>query len=188
MSEPRPTRAAFLDRDGTINVEVDYLSSPEALELLPGAARAIRRLNEGGWLVVVVTNQSGIARGKLDEAQLTAIHAELDAKLQQEGARVDAYYHCPHHPEHGPPPYRQECECRKPRPGMLLRAAREHDLELESSWMIGDSLRDLEAGRAAGTRCILVATGKPDRLAEESEMCFGAADLEAAVEALLTRS
>lgn len=181
-------RAAFLDRDGTINVEVDYLSAPEQLELIPGAAHAIGRLNDAGWFVVVITNQSGVARGKLTEQTLADIHARLDAMLAEHGAHIDAYYHCPHHPEHGEAPYRASCDCRKPAPGMLLRAAREHDLDLTRSWTVGDSLRDLDAGAAAGTRGILVATGKPQQLAEESASRFGTADLRAAVEAMLDAS
>ncbi|MCB9916192.1 MAG: HAD family hydrolase [Planctomycetes bacterium] len=183
MSRP----AVFLDRDGTLNAEVDFLTRPEELVLLPGAAAAVRRLNEAARVVVVITNQSGVARGKLDEAQLGRIHARLDELLAAAGARVDAYYYCPHHPTVGPDAYRKDCDCRKPLPGMLVRAAREHDLDLGASWTVGDSLRDVEAGLAAGTRAVLVATGKPDRLARESAACFAAADLGAAVDAILAR-
>jgi D-glycero-D-manno-heptose 1,7-bisphosphate phosphatase len=177
--------AVFLDRDGTVNREVDYLAHPDQLELLPGAAEAIKRLNQSGRPVVVVTNQSGIARGKLDEATLARVHERLDALLAGFDAHIDAYYACPHHPEHGEAPYRATCSCRKPLPGMLLRAAAEHDLDLSSSWMVGDSLRDVEAGRAAGTRAILVATGKPDTLVGEREGVSSATDLAAAVDRIL---
>lgn len=182
---PELVPAVFLDRDGTINVEVDYLARPEDLELYPGAAAAVRRLNEAGRFVVVVTNQSGVARGLLDEETLSRIHARLDELLADAGAHVDAYSWCPHHPDVGQPPYRRACDCRKPAPGMLLDAAREHGLDLARSWTVGDSLRDVAAGRAAGTRAILVGTGKLERLEQESPECFSAADLAAAVEALL---
>lgn len=180
--------AAFLDRDGTINREVDYLAHPDDLELLPGAADAVARLNRAGLQVIVVTNQSGVARGKLDEEMLSRIHARLDELLVESGAHVDAYYACPHHPEHGGPRYRRACDCRKPLPGMLLAAAADHELDLAGSWMVGDSLRDVEAGLAAGTRAILVATGKPDRLEEESERVLAAASLSAAVDRILSEA
>ena len=152
--------AVFLDRDGTLNVDVHYLSAPSKLELLPGASRALRRLAQAGFVIVVVTNQSGVARGKLDEATLASIHVELAAQLAEQGAGFDAVYYCPHHPSEGQPPYRAACDCRKPLPGLLTRAARELSLDLSRSWVIGDSLRDLEAGAALGVPGILVGTGK----------------------------
>ncbi len=155
---PRP--AVFLDRDGTINVERDYLSDPDQLELIPGAAEAIAACNAAGLPVIVVTNQSGIARGMFDEERFHEITARLGELLAERGARVDATYYCPHHPEHGGARYARACECRKPQPGMLVRAAREHGLGTTRSWIVGDSLRDLEAGAAVGARGILVATGK----------------------------
>lgn len=152
--------AVFLDRDGTIIDDVDYLTRPDQIRLIPGAAAAIRRLNHAGWIVVVVTNQSAVARGMLTEAGLAEIHARLDELLAAEGARIDGYYYCPHHPEAANAAYRRVCECRKPAPGMLLQAAREMRLDLEASVMIGDSLRDLEAGKAAGCKTLmLVRTG-----------------------------
>jgi D-glycero-D-manno-heptose 1,7-bisphosphate phosphatase len=182
-SPPRP--AVFLDRDGTINREVDFLSDPTELELLPGAAQAIARLNEAEWAVVVVTNQSGIARGFLDEERLAEIHGALETLLEMEGAKLDAIYFCPHHPTVGEDPYRLDCSCRKPAPGMILRAAVELGLDLRASWIVGDSLRDLDAGAAAGVRGILVGTGKKESLEEESEGRRGARDLNEAVEIVL---
>lgn len=155
---PRP--AVFLDRDGTILVEVDFLTDPDELELLPGAADAIASLNRRGLPVVVVTNQSGIARGLLDERILDRIHALMAVELARHGAHVDAVLFCPHHPEAGEPPLRRACDCRKPAPGMLLEGARAVGAELSRSWMVGDSMRDVEAGRRAGARAILVGTGK----------------------------
>ncbi|WP_029214959.1 D-glycero-beta-D-manno-heptose 1,7-bisphosphate 7-phosphatase [Kallotenue papyrolyticum] len=147
-------RAVFLDRDGTINVEVNYLHRCEDLVLIPGAAEAIRRFNRAGWLVVVVTNQAGIARGFYDEAAMHALHAHLRERLAAAGARIDAFYFCPHHPDFTGP-----CVCRKPADGMLRQAARDHAIDLARSWLIGDSWSDLVAGHAAGCRTLLVRTG-----------------------------
>ena len=151
-------RAVFIDRDGTINVEKDFLYRAEELEFIPGSATAIRMLNEAGFLVVVVSNQSGVARGYYTEDDVLLLHRHIDEKLAQVGSRVDAWFYCPHHPA-GRGSYALPCRCRKPQPGMLLEAAGRFDIDLESSIMIGDKLVDVEAGRAAGCRAILVRTG-----------------------------
>ncbi len=151
--------AVFLDRDGTIIREADYLRSAEQLRLLPGAAAAIKRLNDGGFAVVVVTNQSGIARGILTEDEFALACDLLRQRLARRGARLDAVYYCPHHPEIGSPKYRRPCRCRKPAPGMLLDAAEDLGLDLSRSFAVGDSARDLLAGREAGCRTVLVRTG-----------------------------
>jgi D-glycero-D-manno-heptose 1,7-bisphosphate phosphatase len=128
---------------------------------VPGAADGIRLFNRAGWQTVVVTNQSGIARGLLDEHDLAEIHERLRELLAREGARLDAILHCPHHPDEGEPPLRCACACRKPAPGLLLEAARRFELDLGSSWIVGDGLRDLEAGARAGLAgAVLVLTGK----------------------------
>lgn len=150
--------AVFLDRDGTINVEKDYLYRIEQFEFTPGAVEAIRLLNQAGYLVVVVTNQSGVARGYYTEADVVTLHRYIDAVLASQGARVDAWYYCPHH-QAGNVPYNQECDCRKPMPGMLLQAAADHAIDLTRSWMVGDKSADIEAGLAAGCRPVLVMTG-----------------------------
>ncbi len=150
--------AVFLDRDGTINMEKDYLYKIEELELIPGTKEAIRLLNQAGFLVIVVTNQSGIARGFYCEDDLKQLHQYLDGLLLSAGARVAGWYYCPHHTA-GKSPYNIICECRKPLPGMLLQAAREHSIDLSASWMVGDKLADIEAGLAAGCQPILVRTG-----------------------------
>ena len=150
--------AVFLDRDGTINVEKEYLYRIEEFEFTPGAVEAIRLLNQAGYLVVVVTNQSGVARGYYTEADVKTLHRHIDQVLISQGARVDAWYYCPHH-EHGQPPYNQACDCRKPMPGMLLQAAADHAIDLTRSWMVGDKPADIEAGQAAGCRPVLVMTG-----------------------------
>ncbi len=146
--------AVFLDRDGTINVEVNYLHRPADLELIPGAPEAIARLNAAGLLVIVVTNQAGIARGYYTEANMRALHAYLNECLMAHHAHIDAFYYCPHHPE-----FTEPCACRKPAPGMLLMAAADHGIDLECSWLIGDTAGDMGAGYAAGCRTILVRTG-----------------------------
>lgn len=152
-------RAVFLDRDGTINVEKEYLHRVEEFEFIPGAAEAIRLLNDAGFLVIVVTNQSGIARGYYDEAALEEIHRHMERELSRFGASVDACYFCPHHPQHGIGDYRKECACRKPLPGMLLQAADDWSIDLSASFIIGDKLADVEAGLKAGCLPLLVRTG-----------------------------
>ncbi len=162
--------AVFLDRDGTINREVDYLARPEDLELLPGAGRALADLASAGFLLCVVTNQSGIARGKFDEAMLARIHGRLREELTQEGVTLDWIGHCPHHPDQGTGAYRARCSCRKPSPGMYLEAHARLSIDLERSWCVGDALRDLEAGRRVFVRGLLVRTGKgaeQERIARE---------------------
>jgi D-glycero-D-manno-heptose 1,7-bisphosphate phosphatase len=151
--------AVFLDRDGTLTEEVGYVNHPSRLRLLPRAGEAVRRLNAAGVPAVVVTNQAGIARGYFNEDVLHAVNAELRAQLAREGAYLDALYFCAHHPSEGVPPFRRQCDCRKPKPGLLLRAAAELDLDLGRSVMIGDKASDLEVGPAVNARGVLVLTG-----------------------------
>jgi D-glycero-D-manno-heptose 1,7-bisphosphate phosphatase len=153
-------RAVLLDRDGTLTVEGEWLTRRQDLVLVPGAAAALARLSAAGWKLVLVTNQSAIARGLITPAELAEIHAELQQRLGAYGARLDAIYSCPHHPTEGIGEYKVECACRKPKPGLVLQAARELGLDLARCWMVGDAARDLEAGWAAGVPGILVATGK----------------------------
>jgi D-glycero-D-manno-heptose 1,7-bisphosphate phosphatase len=152
-------RAVFLDRDGTINAEKEYLHRTEDFEFIPGAPQAIKLLNDAGFCIVVVTNQSGVARGYYDEAAVERLHRHMDAELARFGARVDAYYFCPHHPDHGSGEYTRACACRKPLPGMLVQAAADLAVDLTESWIIGDKLADVEAGLRAGCRPLLVRTG-----------------------------
>ncbi len=184
--------AVFLDRDGTVNVEVDYLSRAEQLELIPGVAAAIARLNLAGRLVVLVTNQSGVARGMLSEERLSEIHVRLAELLAQAGARIDHIEYCPHHPTLGGQRYARTCECRKPAAGMLRAATEALGIDLGRSWIVGDSLRDLEAGKALRVRGILVRTGKGqtqlDSLAPGQPRPHVAADLGEAVEAILSQT
>jgi D-glycero-D-manno-heptose 1,7-bisphosphate phosphatase len=149
----RGRRAVFLDRDGTIIEDVNYPSKPEQVRLLPGAAAAIRRLNEARIPVVAVTNQSGIARGLLTLADYERVHARMNELLNAERARIDASYLCPHHPD-----FTGRCECRKPGTLLFRRAADDLDLDLASSWFIGDTLRDVSPATALGGTGILVAS------------------------------
>jgi D-glycero-D-manno-heptose 1,7-bisphosphate phosphatase len=151
--------AVFIDRDGTLTDEVGYVNHPSRLRLLPRAADAIRRLNAAGVAAVVVTNQAGIARGYFSEDVLHAVNDALRAQLAQAGARLDGLYACLHHPTEGRTPYRADCECRKPKPGLLLRAAGELELDLTRSTMVGDKASDLVPGRAIGVATVLVLTG-----------------------------
>jgi D-glycero-D-manno-heptose 1,7-bisphosphate phosphatase len=177
-----PREAVFLDRDGTLIEEVNYLSEPEQVRLIPGAAGAVRRLNQAGLLVVVVTNQAGVARGYFPESRIADVHLRLSLLLGEHSAHIDAYLYCPHHPTEGVGAYRVACECRKPKPGLLLTAARELDIDLSRSVMIGDKQCDADAGHAAGCRTILVRTGHGDELPSG----VGVPDLAAAVEEYFT--
>ena len=161
--------AVFLDRDGTINEEVGYLDSLAKLRLVPGAAEAIRLINESGMKAVVVTNQSGVARGLFTERFVDEVHARLREMLRQEGASLDGFYFCPHHPREGRGEYLRSCDCRKPSPGLLLRAADELALDPRMSYMVGDTLKDIEAASRIGARGILVRTGYGAEAAAELE-------------------
>jgi D-glycero-D-manno-heptose 1,7-bisphosphate phosphatase len=156
-----PQRAAFLDRDGTINADVGFLTHIDDLRLRPGMAEYIRELNRGGYLVIVVTNQPVIARGEVTWAELEQIHWKLETLLGEQGAFVDDIFVCPHHPDKGfpgeRPEYKIDCQCRKPKPGMLLAAAAKYNIDLGSSFMVGDSERDRGAAQAAGVRYLDVA-------------------------------
>ena len=151
--------AVFIDRDGTLTEEVGYVNHPSRLRMLPRSAAAIRRLNAAGIAAVVVTNQAGIARGYFSAEVLAAVNNALVSQLKDEGAHLDGVYVCPHHPSEGEPPYRMVCECRKPKPGLLLRAASDLSLDLSRSTLVGDKGSDLIAARAVGARGVLVLTG-----------------------------
>ncbi len=181
---PRLRRAVFLDRDDTLVADVPYLTDPAGLRLLPGAARALVELRRAGFALALATNQSAVGRGLLSEAGLRAIHDELERLLAAEGAALDAIYHCPHAPD-GP---EAEHPDRKPRPGMLLRAAEELGLDLSRSWMVGDRISDVLAGLGAGCRGVLVgANAALDQLPTpvDAGRAFAAADLAAAAALIL---
>lgn len=175
------TGAAFLDRDGTIIRDTEYLRDPEQVELLPGAARAIRRLNDAGIPVIVVTNQSGIARGLLTEQDYERVRMRVDKLIAAEGARIDASYHCPHHPDFSGP-----CECRKPGIKLYSDAARDHALDPAASWFVGDRIRDVSPGDHFGGRTVLLlveSTPDADRAAAAGRL--SASSLAEAVDLIL---
>lgn len=159
--------AIFLDRDGTLSHEVGYVNHVSRFRLFPYASATIRAINGAGWAAVIVTNQAGVARGYFPESTIDSVHAEMRRGMQGGGAKLDGIYYCPHHPTAGEPPYRSDCDCRKPRPGMVRRAAQELELDLERSWVVGDKLVDVELAWNVGARGALVKTG------------YGAADLAA---------
>jgi len=178
-------RAVFLDRDGTINIDRGYVYRAEEFELIPGATEAIRRLRDAGFLVIVVTNQAGIARGLYGEADVHALHRHLDDLLKRAGTTVDAYFYCPHHPEKGAEPYRRECACRKPLPGMLHQAAVDFNIDLGRSYLVGDKLSDVLAGLAAGSLPILVETGYGAGIPDLPPDVARVADIAAAADLIL---
>lgn len=149
----------FIDRDGTINRDVGYLNHPNQLELIPGAAAAISNLNRAGLLVVVVSNQAGIAKGFIQEKQVPAIHEAFLEILSQEGARIDGFYYCPHHPQGLVKKYTCSCICRKPAPGLLLRASEEMNIDLARSYVVGDKVSDMQLAHNVGATAVMVLTG-----------------------------
>lgn len=184
-------RAIFLDRDGVINIDTDLIKTPDELELYPYAAEAVRRINDSGYLAIVITNQSVVARNLCTESDLRLIHNKVDTILGAENAKIDALYYCPHHPHGGfpgeNPAYKIECHCRKPKPGMLLDAARDFNIDLSQSWFVGDTERDIVAGKAAGVKTIRVRVGRggePSAVAPD----FVKENLTEAVEFILSLS
>jgi D-glycero-D-manno-heptose 1,7-bisphosphate phosphatase len=159
MPDPALRRAVFLDRDGTLNVDTGYISQPEGVRLVPNAAAGARALNKAGYALIIVSNQSGIARGMMTTAQADAVDAKVLDLLRERGVHIEATYRCPHLPDGQVAEFAVECDCRKPKPGLIAQAARDLGLDLVRSWTIGDGLRDVEAGLAVGTRAVLIADG-----------------------------
>lgn len=168
----REQKAIFLDRDGTLNKYIGFLTKPEQLQLLDGVAEAVKRINESGYLAIVVTNQPVVARGDCSIEELEEIHNQLETELGNKGAYVDDIFFCPHHPDKGfegeRPEYKIDCECRKPKPGMLRMAAKKYHIDLENSYMIGDSMRDVQAGLAAN--CHAVYVGNEDEFPQNKTL------------------
>ncbi|PRD69394.1 D-glycero-beta-D-manno-heptose-1,7-bisphosphate 7-phosphatase [Malikia spinosa] len=185
-SAATPRKAAFLDRDGVINRDRAYVSRWEDFEFVPGAVDAMRRLKKAGYALVVVTNQSGIARGYYSEAQYQALTAAMQQALLDAGAAVDAVYHCPHHPKGKVAELAIDCDCRKPAPGMILRAAKELNLSLADSILVGDKPSDIEAARAAGVgRAYIVQSDNAESTTGLAGADAAHADLQSCVAALL---
>jgi D-glycero-D-manno-heptose 1,7-bisphosphate phosphatase len=151
--------AVFMDRDGTISEEIGYVNHVSRFRVFAYSAEAVRLLNDKGWLAVLVTNQAGVARGYFSEDMIRNVHRALEGDLDRGGARLDAVYYCAHHPTVGEPPYRLECECRKPKPGLIQRATVDLDIDLERSWMIGDRYSDIELAHNAGVHSAFVLSG-----------------------------
>jgi D-glycero-D-manno-heptose 1,7-bisphosphate phosphatase len=168
--------AVYVDRDNTLIHDPGYLRDPDQVRLLDGVADGVKRLRDAGHLVIVASNQSGVARGLLTEADVMCIHARIQELLHHTGTQIDAFYFCPYLPgdEAVQPEYRVDSDLRKPRPGMLFLAAREHAIDLSRSWMVGDSPRDAQAGRAAGCRTILISKQNvaPDAAVDFNEQSF----------------
>jgi D,D-heptose 1,7-bisphosphate phosphatase len=165
-------RAVFLDRDGTINKFNGFVTRADDFFLLDGAAEAIRAINDSGYLAIVITNQPVIARGECSLEELEIIHQKMESELGKSGAYLDDIFFCPHHPDRGfpgeRPEYKIECECRKPRPGMMLEAAKKYNIELSESWMVGDDVRDILAGKAAGCKTVYISNTKKNQESEEN--------------------
>jgi len=157
-NEETKTPAVFLDRDGTLIRDVGYLNRPDQVEILPRVAEAIRLLREQGFLLVVVTNQSAVARGRLTEEDLGRIHGALNARLAQDGAQLDGIYYCPHHPTEGVGPYHVECDCRKPNTGMIVKAVSDLGLDPSSSYVVGDKTSDMELAERIGAKGVRIAS------------------------------
>jgi len=152
-------RAVFIDRDGTLSEEVGYINHVSRFRLFPYASSAIKHLNENGWLAIVITNQAGVARGYFSEDTIHAVHDAMTNELKRKGAQLDAIYYCAHHPSVGEPPYRLDCDCRKPKPGLISRAVKDFGINLEESWMVGDRYSDVELARNAGINSMFVMSG-----------------------------
>ena len=152
-------KAVFIDRDGVINREVDNLKDIGQLRLLPGVATAIRKINQNGILVIVITNQPVVARGWISENELNLIHQEILTRLAKKGAKIDAFYYCPHHPEANLKKYRKKCRCRKPNIGLIQKAVKKYNISIKDSYFIGDTTRDILTAKNVGLKSILVKTG-----------------------------
>lgn len=152
-------RAVFIDRDGTISEEVGYINHADRFRLFPYSAYAITQLNANGWLAIVTTNQAGVARGYFTEDMIETVHKRMADELERDGARLDAIYYCAHHPSVGEQPYRVDCDCRKPKPGLITKAAHDLDIDVASSWVVGDRYSDIELARNAGARSAFVLSG-----------------------------
>jgi D-glycero-D-manno-heptose 1,7-bisphosphate phosphatase len=175
-------RAVFLDKDGTLIEDVPYNVRPERIRLMPGSMEGLRRLHQADYRLIVISNQSGVARGFFPEDALEPVRRRLAELLGEVGVPLAGFYYCPHHPAGSVADYAMECDCRKPRPGLLRRAAAEHGLDLAQSWFIGDILDDVEAGRAAGCRAVLLDNGHETEwmLTPARQPHYRAADLDEA--------
>lgn len=180
-------KAVFLDRDGTIIHDANYLDKKENIKLFDGAAEAIKKLNEAGFIVIIITNQSGVARGYFAEEIVIKLNKELVRMLEKEGAKIDGVYYCPHHTKGSIEKYSIECECRKPKIGMLKKAAEDFDIDLPNSYMVGDKPDDINLAKNAGCKSILVKTGYGVDSMDKCSPDFIAEDIVEAVEIILKK-
>ncbi len=183
-------RAVFLDRDGTINVEKNYLYRKEDFQFIPGVPEAISLLKDNGYLVIVVTNQAGVARGMYAEQQVEALHGYINSELRMWNTSIDGFYYCPHHPTAGIGRYRVKCSCRKPAVGLFEQSCADYNIEKDGSWMIGDNQSDIKAGKNFGLKTVLVRTGYGRGLEQDGyhEFDYIADDLYAAVTEIILRN
>lgn len=165
-------KTVFLDRDGTINVEKNYLYRPEEFEFIPKVPEAIARLNNAGYQVIVVSNQAGVARGYYAEDDVIKLHQYVNEQLSKYKAHIDGFYYCPHHPDAGIGKYKMKCHCRKPGTGLFEKACEDFDVDIEDSWMIGDNVGDIKAGNNFHLKTILVRTGYGSQLEKEGFHLF----------------
>jgi len=150
----KKSKAIFLDRDGVINIEVGYLSDPENFEFIEGSVEALRILKQKGFILIIITNQAGIARGYYTKEALNEIHKKMNRLLKEQDVVLDDVFYCPHHPD-----FTGACDCRKPKPGMIIKAKEKYNIDLQNSYMVGDTLKDIESGLAANCKTVLVLTG-----------------------------
>ena len=181
-------KAVFLDKDGTLVEDVPYNCDLNLIRLIPGVKQGLRRLDAAGYDLIVVSNQSGVAHGAFSPEALSCVEMKLQSLLADEHVRLDGFYYCPHHPEGRIPAYATTCECRKPSPGLLLEAASDRAIDLTASWMVGDILHDVEAGRRAGCRTILIENGHETEWLLSADRCphYLAPDLNVAADIILT--
>jgi D-glycero-D-manno-heptose 1,7-bisphosphate phosphatase len=182
------SKAVFLDKDGTLIENVPYNVRPDRIRFYPGALQALQALHAAGWLLVIVSNQAGVARGFFEENDLIPVEEHIRQTLERAGIPLGGFYYCPHHPDGSVPAYAVECTCRKPEPGMLLQAAQELDIDLQQSWMVGDILNDIEAGNRAGCATVLIDNGNETEwfLSDERQPDFIVTHLSEAAQAILT--
>jgi len=174
-------KAVFLDRDGTIIEDTNYLNSPTKIKFLPGAIDAIRKINQSGFKTVIISNQAGVAKGKITPDELVLVDEAFIETISKEKGRIDAGYYCPHHPDFG-----SDCDCRKPKPGMILKAAKDYQIDLKQSYMIGDKDIDVECGQNAGTKSIRILSNY--ELSSSLKPDYFAKDLKEAVEWIIKDS